>query len=74
MSVSVLAKKEAGNHPGHVKIVSARFTDTVVPPNKLSVRLLKKRDTELYFDVMEQSGKTVIKGGYLNIRPELSDF
>lgn len=67
MGVSALVRKEGCNLPKNVKMVAARFTDIVVPPNKLVVRLLKKRGADFYFDVMEQSGKTVIKGGYMNI-------
>lgn len=73
MGVSALVKKEAYNHPKNVKMVAARFTDIVIPPNKLVVRLLKKRGADFYFDVIEQSGKTVIKGGYMNIGSNSND-
>jgi hypothetical protein len=68
MSISVLVKKELNEDPRRVKVVSAKFTDIVVPPNHLSVRLLKRNDQNIYFDVAEKTGKFVIKGGYLNIK------
>ena len=68
MSISLLIKKELDNDPRNVKVVSAKFTDIVVPPNQLSVRLLKRNGNQIYFDVSEKTGKFVIKGGYLKIK------
>ena len=64
-SVSILIRKEIGNNPNHVKVISGKFTNIVVPPNQLSISLLKRNETELYFHVKDKNGKIVIKGGYL---------
>lgn len=68
MSISLLIKKELNDDPRRIKVVSAKFTDIVVPPNHISVRLLERNDQNIYFDVTEKAGKFVIKGGYLNIK------
>ena len=65
MSTSLLIRKELNNEPRKIGIVSGKFTDIVVPPNQLFVRLLEKNQQDLYFDVKEKSGKYVIKGGYI---------
>lgn len=65
MSVSAIIKKELNNDPRMLKIISAKFTDVVVPPNRLTVRLLKRTQQEVHFDVTEQGGKSVLKGGYI---------
>ncbi len=66
MSVSTLIRKELNNDPRRVNVVSGKFTDIVVPPNQLSIRLLKKNRQDLYFDVSDKHHKFVLKGGYLN--------
>jgi hypothetical protein len=65
ISTSLLIRKEMNNNPNKISIVSGKFTDIVVPPNQLFVRLLEKNQQDLYFDVKEQSGKYVIKSGYI---------
>jgi hypothetical protein len=64
-SVSVMIKKELKNDPQLVQVISGKFTDIVVPPNQLSVLLQRRTETELYFNVMDKSGKFVLKGGYI---------
>lgn len=68
MSVSAAMRKEQIHDPGEIEVVSAKFTNMVVPPNLLRVRLLKKRKNDLFFEVRDQNNTTVIKGGYLKIR------
>ena len=65
MSVSAIIKRELNHDPRLIKIISAKFTDVVVPPNRLSVRLLERNQQEAYFDVTERGGKFVLKGGYI---------
>jgi hypothetical protein len=65
MSVSTVIRKELNKNPQRIKMVSGKFTDIVVPPNQLSVRLLKKNEQEIYFDVSDQNDKFVLKGGYI---------
>ena len=66
MSASALIRKELNNNPRRVKVVSGKFTGIVVPPNQLSVRLLKKSEQEIYFDVSDQDDNFVLRGGYIN--------
>ena len=66
MSVSTLIRKELNNNPQRVKVVSGKFTGIVVPPNRLSVRLLKKSEQKFYFDVSDQDDNFVLRGGYIN--------
>ena len=62
-SVNVILSKELDNNVSIVKSVSAKFTGMVVPPNNITVRLLKKEKESLYFDVVNKKGEAVIKGG-----------
>jgi len=68
MSISVLLKRELGNDPRMVEVVAGKFTNVVVPPNNLTVQLLKKTSKELFFDVKDQNNQFVIRGGYIRIR------
>lgn len=68
MSSTVLIKKELNENPNKIRLLTGKFTDIVVPPNRLTVRLLKKDGTDLYFDVLEQSGRPVLRGGHLKIK------
>jgi hypothetical protein len=65
MSISIVLKKEVDNDPKRIRIVSGKFTDIVVPPNLLTVRLLKKQGKELYFDVKEHNGHFALRAGYI---------
>ncbi len=62
-SVNVLLSKELNNDIKQIKSVSAKFTGMVVPPNIITVRLLKKDKKTLYFDVINNKGEAAIKGG-----------
>jgi len=64
-SVNVILSKELGNEMSKIKSVSAKFTGMVVPPNFITVRLLKKDKKILYFDVFNNKNKAVIKGGQI---------
>ena len=67
-SVGMLLLKELDDDATKIKSVSAKFTGMVVPPNQIRVRLLK-RDTDcLYFDVLNNKGQTVIKGGQIEYK------
>lgn len=68
MSVSTILKEELNNNPKQIEIVAGKFTDVVIPPNNLSVQLLKKSQRELFFDVKEESGKFVIMDGYIKTK------
>jgi hypothetical protein len=68
MTVSRLIKNELNNTPRDIQIVAGKFTNIVVPPNKLTVQLLKQSPEELFFDVKEQSGQVVIRGGYIKTK------
>jgi hypothetical protein len=67
ISLSAILKKEPNLNPEKIKIISAKFSDIVVPPNVLSVRLLKRSPLELYFAVTNEAGNMVIKGGYIQL-------
>ena len=64
-SVSAVIRKELDENPHLIKVISGKFTDIVVPPNQLSVLLLKRKESELHFNVMDKNGKVVLKGGYV---------
>jgi len=64
-SVSILIKNELNDVSRLIKVISGKFTDIVVPPNQLSVRLLKKTSQELFFDVKDKNDKIVLKGGFI---------
>jgi hydroxyacyl-ACP dehydratase HTD2-like protein with hotdog domain len=66
MSVSALIRKELKNNPRRINVVSGKFTGIVVPPNQLSVWLLKKSEQKIYFDVSDQDDNFVLRGGYIN--------
>jgi acyl dehydratase len=51
--------------PGDIKRVSAKFTGMVVPPADLAVRILKKEVDRIHFDVVNEKGAGVIKGGQI---------
>lgn len=64
-SVSLIVAKELNNDSSKIKAVSAKFTGMVVPPNQITVRLLKNEKKLLYFDVLNNKGKAVLKGGQI---------
>jgi hypothetical protein len=62
-SISRIVAKELDNDYSRLKGVSARFTGHVVPPNRLNVKLLKKTNKSLSFEVTNDRDEVVIKGG-----------
>ena len=64
-SVSLILSKELNNEAERIKSVAAKFTGMIVPPNKITVRLLKKEKDTLYFDVLNDKNEAVIKGGQI---------
>jgi hypothetical protein len=65
ISISTILKKELNCDPQTVRLLAGKFTDIVVPPNRLTVRLLKQENNQFYFDVHQKNGNFVIRGGYL---------
>lgn len=64
-SLELIFDKEFITDLDQIKSVSSKFTGMVVPPNKITVRLLKKEINALYFDVLNNKKETVIKGGQI---------
>ncbi|MEN8122578.1 MAG: MaoC/PaaZ C-terminal domain-containing protein [Bacteroidota bacterium] len=64
-TVNLIVSKELENDLNQIKSVSAKFTGMVIPPNFITVRLLKKDKKILYFDVLNKKGEAVIKGGQI---------
>lgn len=64
-SVNVLLNKELDNDIGKIKSVSTKFTGMVVPPDIVTVRLLKREAGILYFDVINKKNSPVLKGGQI---------
>jgi len=64
-SVSLILLKELNNEAKQIKSVAAKFTGMIVPPNKITVSLLKKEADALYFDVLNDKNEAVIKGGQI---------
>lgn len=65
-AVNLILAEEFDNNSYQIKSVSAKFTDMLVVPNKITVRLLKKEEKILKFDVRNKEGKAVIKGGEIS--------
>jgi len=65
-AVNLILAEEFHHNSYQIKSVSAKFTDMLVVPNKISVRLLKKENKLLKFDVLNKEGKAVIKGGEIS--------
>lgn len=68
MCTSMLIESCAGKNPARVAAVAGKFTDILVPPNMLTVRVYKQTAHEVFFDSVEQNGKYVLRDGYLRIR------
>ncbi|TAL32652.1 MAG: hypothetical protein EPN93_15830 [Spirochaetes bacterium] len=66
-----LTDAEAGGDPLRLRAISCRFTDMVVPPGEIRIRLTgrKKTDngTDLFFSVMNDKDRRVLSGGYARI-------
>ena len=59
---------EANGDPTRIQRLHAGFTDMVYPGTTITVRLLKRRtdeaNTQLFFDVMNATGKRALSGGH----------
>lgn len=62
-AINLVLSEEFKGKPYKIKSVSAKFTGIIVVPNNITVRLLKKEEKIIKFDVHNNSGKYVIKGG-----------
>lgn len=67
-SMNVILSKEFSDDMSKINSISAKFTGMVVPPNQITVRLLKKDENLLYFDVLNKKGEAVIKGGQVMLK------
>lgn len=67
-AVNLILAEEFETNSYQIKSVSAKFTGMLVVPNKINVRLLKKENKILKFDVLNKKGKSVIKGGEILIK------
>jgi acyl dehydratase len=66
-----LTNNEAGGEPRRLKELACRFTDMVVPPGEIRVRLAGKRAAEggtgLFFSVVNDRGGRVLSRGYARL-------
>lgn len=67
-AVRELINREAGGVPEHLAQLSCRFRAMVLPEQDIKIRLIKRRETtngrELFFDVLNSSGKAAVSNGY----------
>jgi len=66
--VSIIMTKECKGNLDIIKSVSAKFTRMLIPPNRVTVRLLKKKKNILYFDVLDNKNKAVLRGGQILLK------
>jgi len=66
-SVSLILSEEAEGGNSDVESTSVRFTGMMVPPGNINVRLLKKEQQSFYFDVLNDSNESIIKGGEIHL-------
>lgn len=64
-STSLILFQEFGENIPEIKSVAAKFTGMIVPPDKITVRVLKKEGGLLHFDVLNNKNKAVIKAGQI---------
>ncbi len=62
-SVNLLLNTRYGDRPLKIKRISAKFTGMVVPPASLTVRMLTSEQDLVCFDVINQAGEGIIRGG-----------
>ncbi len=71
-AVRELINREADASPEKLAQLSCRFRAMVLPEQEIKIRLLKVRETnrgkELFFDVLNSSGKTAVSDGYALIK------
>lgn len=69
-AVRELIDREGEGNPLAVESVSCRFSGMVIPGGEIAVRLLRKTPgggTDLFFDVINDEGKTAISHGYMRL-------
>ncbi len=73
MAVRDLTNREAAGDACRVKAVSCRFTGMVMPGSEITLRLLRRTQSEtgaaLFFDVLNAEGKPAISQGYVLLSP-----
>lgn len=62
-AVSLISRKELHDDTAKIKSLTVNFIGMLVPPNEITVRLLKKEEKKLYFDVLNDKQQPVLKGG-----------
>ncbi len=62
-AVNIILEEMSDDNGSKIKSVSAKFTGMLVVPNKITVRLLKIENKIFKFDVLNNEGKGIIKGG-----------
>jgi acyl dehydratase len=66
-----IVNREAGADPTMLKCIAGRFTGMVIPGSTINVQLLQRRCNngadELFFNVVNGSGKNVISDGYAKL-------
>jgi len=62
-AVNIIPEEMSDEKEYKIKSVSAKFTGMLVVPNKITVRLLKIENKIFKFDVLNNEGKGIIKGG-----------
>lgn len=68
MALNLILAKEGKWSVDGIKSVSAKFTGMLIPPNKITVRLLKRNKNVLYFDVFNQEHKAILRGGQILLK------
>ena len=66
-SVNAIMQMEQLNSFECISSISAKFTGMIVPPDIMTIRILKKTKSTIYFDVLNKKKQAVIKGGQLVI-------
>jgi len=64
-SVNAIIQMEQLGSSECISSISAKFTGMIVPPDIMTVRILKKTKSTIYFDVLNKKKQAVIKGGQL---------
>ncbi len=64
-AINLLIHEKTDKNYAKIQSVSAKFTGMLIPPNKMTVRILKQEKKMLLFDVLNKEEKAVIKGGQI---------
>jgi acyl dehydratase len=68
MAVSQVVESQAGKDPTRVERVAARFGAMVMMPSTLTVRVLAREDTVIFFEVLSGQGRLAIRDGIVLLR------